>query len=247
MRAEAAALVRAAADLLDKGLAVPRHAPLPFALMNRGLAAAELGDDSGAVRAFEACLRANDALVARGGGGGGGGGGDGSDALDGVGVGSVLNNLGVSLRRLGRDADALDAWRRGLALGDPPALATAETGPALGAAAASAASSSGSSSAGKSSPPSLSYEILANAAGLLADTGDFEGALAYYGRARSLAPASAEVVNNLGFLHDRRGDWALAAAHYRDALRLLGFPAMRHAQIEANLRNAEARLAGQPA
>jgi len=212
MLAEANALVREAAALLDLGLARRSGPPpLPFAHMNRGLAAAELGDHAGAVRSFELCLGANAALVRAQGGSSGG------DALDGAGVAGVLNSLGVSLRQLGRDDDALAAWQ----------LASA----------GSALPGGGGSGGGQES-----YEVLANAAGLLADRGDFEGALAAYGRARALAPESAEVVNNVGFLHERRGDFAAAAAHYREALRLLGFPAQRHAQIEANLRLAEARL-----
>jgi len=49
------------------------------------------------------------------------------------------------------------------------------------------------------------------------------------------------VVNNMGFVHERAGALGAAAAHYREALRLLA-PA-GHAQIEANLRNVEGKLA----
>ena len=82
------------------------------------------------------------------------------------------------------------------------------------------------------------FECFGNAAGALGDRGDLAGAAELYGRARNLAPESAEIANNLGFLYERAGDFLAAADLYREALRLGG----RHVQIETNLKNAEARL-----
>ena len=77
--------------------------------------------------------------------------------------------------------------------------------------------------------------------------GDFPGALRRYEESLALLADGASggdaamVVNNMGFVHERAGALGAAAAHYREALRLLA-PA-GHAQIEANLRNVEGKLA----
>jgi len=133
----------------------------------------------------------------------------------------VYNSLGNALRDLKRPQEALAAYQEGATM--------------------ASVSSSGSGGSG-----SGCFECLANAAGLRMDMGDVEGALMAYSTARQLAPHSAQVANNLGFLHERQGALREAAQLYREALQLLGYPQQRHPQIETNLRLLEEKLGSLP-
>jgi len=129
----------------------------------------------------------------------------------------VYNSLGNALRDLKRPQEALAAYQEGSIMASSP--------------------SSGGSGC---------FECLANAAGLRMDLGDVDGALMAYSTARQLAPHSAQVANNLGYLHERRGALGEAAQLYREALQLLGYPQQRHPQIETNLRLLEEKLGKLP-
>jgi tetratricopeptide (TPR) repeat protein len=245
LRREAQALFRSSVSLVERCLANGYGAPIVWWV--RGLASAELGDHSSAAASYERCLDSNDAM--RGGGSGGGGGGFAvdpyvavPDTLDGQAQQGVLNGLGVSLRALGDHAKAMDAFERAIAL-IPYCLAPEERTRRTHRGTQQRHGGGGTVHAeGSGGGEGCGHEALANAAGLLADQGDTQRALAYYQEALAQNPSSAEVVNNLGFLHERLDDLAEAARHYRHALNLLGYPARRNAQIETNLRLVEARI-----
>ncbi|KAK7230211.1 cadherin, partial [Aureococcus anophagefferens] len=86
-----------------------------------------------------------------------------------------------------------------------------------------------------------SFELLSNAASLLADHGDHGRARDFFDRAVALEPESAEVMNNFGFFLERKGDLEDALAYYLRAQELL-LPAS-HPQIDTNVRNIRARIA----
>ena len=77
-------------------------------------------------------------------------------------------------------------------------------------------------------------------ASLHSDRSDFEQAEALFLRALQAEPDSAEVYNNFGFFHERRGNLLAALEHYEKAQRLM-LP-QAHPQIDVNVRNAQDRI-----
>ncbi|MEQ1919456.1 MAG: tetratricopeptide repeat protein, partial [Elusimicrobiota bacterium] len=124
-------------------------------------------------------------------------------------------NLGAAFQKLGRQEDAREAWRRGLAAAPTPELSAL-----LGASLTKDDITGGTSllkSAVLAEPARAAWRV--DLGDALVRAGRSAEARRQYAVALDLEPELGRAHNNLGLLLDREGRTAEAVAHYRAALR----------------------------